>query len=969
MERKKQAAQRQVQTTNCDPTEEINIGVRLQKAGDVQGAMDIHRRVLERHPNHFGALHFLGIAYHQIGQDEEAIDLLKRSIAANRDFGTSHGNLGAILLKHGRTEEAVASLQQALAIDPGSVEAHHNLGNALKEQGKRGKALEVLRKALELKPNFADAHNSLGIVLQQMDEHNEAIASFQRAIALNANFEEAHNNWGLSLMAQGNLEESALCFQRALAINPGYTEAHGNLADVFAFQGKSDQAMAAYRTALGLEPGLVLAHDSLLFSMNYAPNVDGAGIYHESRRWDEIHAAPLAARAQPHVNDPDPGRRLRVGYISPDFREHSVVHFLEPLLANHDHEAVEIFCYAEVANPDHETERFQGLADHWCSTVGLTNNDLAQRIREDGVDILVDLAGHTVNNRLLALAEKPAPVQASWLGYGATTGMSAIDYRITDAITDPEGAEAHYSETLLRLPDAFFCYAPPADAPEVAPPPVLAQGHITFGSFNNLAKLTPQGVEVWASILRAVPDSRLLIKRMHRVDKATLGRYLELFAEHGIRAERLELVPWIPGRAGHLGTYGRVDIALDPFPYNGGTTSLEALWMGVPFVTLRGNRFISRMGASILTQLGLPELIAESEADYVAKAVALASDRKRLTELRSELRPTMAASPLCDAPTFARNMEAAFRNIWTKRCGEKVQLESQTATITRPAPLPNSAAEPCGPTESGAKAKPKIRVLHHLARTGGTVISKCLGSMSGVTLLSEIHPLGMKQFNPLAQANTWFNLLSEEDIRAVQSKPVTFIQAIELIHRRAAERGEDLVIRDWTHLDYTAVPFLPERTYRLTTAEILKSGFDVAHTATVRHPINQWLSLRKLSVMAGKIRVEEFLRDYLRFAETCQETGFIRYEDFTRDPDGVLKELCRRLELPFDPDYRDKWKIYRTITGDTGPQVKTHDIAPSPRRPTEPALLAQFEANDDYWAAMELLGYDHYRDEGVRRAS
>jgi predicted O-linked N-acetylglucosamine transferase (SPINDLY family) len=495
------------------------------------------------------------------------------------------------------------------------------------------------------------------------------MASFQRALEIWPSYAEAHANIGNLLKDNGYLQEAEASYQRAIHCEKGFSEVYSNLASLYLSRGDFEKAIATQRKAMALNAEFVEGHSNLLFALVYGAEVSGEEILAESRAWDEMHAAPLAARAQPHLNDPDPGRPLRVGYVSPDFREHSVAYFLEPLLANHGSSAVEVFCYSEVAQPDQRTERFQALADHWRPTVGLSDHGLAQLIREDNIDILVDLAGHTANNRLLAFAEKPAPVQASWLGYGATTGMSAIDYRITDAITDPEGAEAHYSETLLRLPDAFFCYAPPADAPEVAPPPVLAQGHITFGSFNNLAKLTPQGVEVWASILRAVPDSRLLIKRMHRVDKATLGRYLELFAEHGIRAERLELVPWIPGRAGHLGTYGRVDIALDPFPYNGGTTSLEALWMGVPFVTLRGNRFISRMGASILTQLGLPELIAESEADYVAKAVALASDRERLTELRSELRPTMAASPLCDAPSFARKMETAYRNVWTKWCG------------------------------------------------------------------------------------------------------------------------------------------------------------------------------------------------------------------------------------------------------------------------------------------------------------
>jgi predicted O-linked N-acetylglucosamine transferase (SPINDLY family) len=702
---------RQSQAASASPTQDhepapgIAEAAQLHQAGNLQAAADICQTILQTNPEDFNALHLLGVISHQSNQPETAVRFLEKAVAVNPANPQAHSNLGAALKALGRPEEAVnsyrrairlqpdyadaynnlgnvlnglgqldeavACLERALSLKPEFAEAHNNLGTIWNKRGALDKAIACFRHALDIAPSYAEAHNNMGVALQKLKRSDDAMASFQRALEIWPSYAEAHANIGNLLKDNGYLQEAEASYQRAIHCEKGFSEVYSNLASLYLSRGDFEKAIATQRKAMALNAEFVEGHSNLLFALVYGAEVSGEEILAESRAWDEMHAAPLAAHVQPHLNDPDPGRPLRIGYVSPDFREHSVAYFLEPLLANHGSSAVEVFCYSEVAQPDQRTERFQALADHWRPTVGLSDHGLAQLIREDNIDILVDLAGHTANNRLLAFAEKPAPVQASWLGYGATTGMSAIDYRITDAVADPEGAEAQYIETLLHLPGAFFCYAPPADAPEVAPPPVLAQGNVTFGSFNYLAKITPRAIETWTRFLQAIPHSRLLVKSKSLADTQSRNRYLELFAEHGIGAERLDLVPWIPGRAGHLGTYGQIDIALDPFPYNGGTTTCEALWMGVPVITLRGDRFISRMGASILTQLGLTDLIAQSEADYVAKAVALASDRKRLTELRSELRPTMAASPLCDAPTFARNMEAAFRNMWQEWCARR----------------------------------------------------------------------------------------------------------------------------------------------------------------------------------------------------------------------------------------------------------------------------------------------------------
>ena len=375
------------------------------------------------------------------------------------------------------------------------------------------------------------------------------------------------------------------------------------------------------------------------------------------------------SRPTAYANVREAARRLKIGYVSPDFRGHSVAYFVEPLLKGHDRQAVEVFCYAEVTRPDTVTAHLQGLVDHWLVTVGLSDEELAERIRADGIDILVDLAGHTANNRLRVFARKPAPVQVTWLGYPNTTGLEAIDYRLVDAVTDPVGeADAWASETLVRLEGGFLCYGGLKDAPEPTVPPCLKTGTVTFGSFNNPAKVSAATFDAWATLLSRLPQARLLLKGKPFADAATRALFLARLGERGVAAERVELVAWLPGTAAHLALYHRVDIALDPFPYNGTTTTCEALWMGVPVVTLRGDRHAGRVGASLLSQIGLTDLIANSVEEYVEIALALARNPGRLDDLRRALRPRMAASPLCDGRAFARKMEAAFRTMWQVWC-------------------------------------------------------------------------------------------------------------------------------------------------------------------------------------------------------------------------------------------------------------------------------------------------------------
>ncbi len=680
-----------------------NLGVALlslDRHGEAQGCL---QRALAIDPNNAKAHSNLGVTFEVQGENEEAIRCFEKALAIDPGYAEAHQNLGAMLNVLGRADEAIACYQRAVAACPEHAELHYDLGCSVQKQNHLDAAKACFERAVEIKPDYTEAHGNLGVVLKELGDFGGALACYQHALAANPEHAETHYNLGCLLRVQDELDQAKACFERALSIDPDLVDAYVNLGSELEMQGQASQAISRYRRALSIDPthlaahnnvGTALeaqgrpddaldcfrraleidpnffkAHSNLVFSLNYSARTTPQEIFAESRRWDAVHAAPLAARARPHPNDSGPERRLRVGYVSPDFRNHAVSYFFEPLLAAHDRRAVEIFCYAEVAKPDQVTDRIRALADEWRSTVGLSDAEVADRIRKDRIDILVDMAGHTSGNRLLAFAERPAPVQVTWLGYGGTTGMSAMDYRLSDAIVDPRGeADSLHSETLIRLPDGFFCYTPPADAPEIVPPPSVENGHITFGSFNNVTKLRPGTIAAWCRVLERVPGARLMIKSKPLADEETRKRYLELFAAEGIGAERLDLVAWVPSQSGHLGAYGQIDIALDTYPCNGGTTTCEALWMGVPVVALRGDRFIARMGDTILSRVGLADLVTADTEGYVETAVALANDHGRLAALRATLRERMHASPLCDARGFAGNVETAYRDMWRTWC-------------------------------------------------------------------------------------------------------------------------------------------------------------------------------------------------------------------------------------------------------------------------------------------------------------
>lgn len=595
----------------------------------------------------------------------EARTLYAQICALDRMDAEAWFFLGAVngQLNHGGA--AVECFRRVIALSSGHALAHFNLGMALRLQGKLEEAVQSLREAARLAPQREEIYAGLAHTYVEMDQPEGAAGCYRELLRLKPGDADTCFNLGMMLYRQGRLEEAVVQYRESLRFNPNVASVYDNLGSASFEQGKLEEALGYHRRALELKPDDDRIHSNILMTLLYLPDADPGLAFAEYRKWGETYGA---AAYPSHAGHRDPKRRLRVGYVSPDFRNHAVAYFFEPLLANHDPDTVETFCYSNTTRADAVTERLRGLADQWREIGALSDEEAERLIRADEVDILVDLVGHTDANRLKLLARKPAPVQMTWLGYPATTGLSAIDYRLTDELADPAGQEVFFAEKLLRPPGCFLCYKPLPDAPEVAPLPALEKGYVTFGSFNNLAKVNPEVIALWAELLAVIPGSRMLIKSSSLDDMPTRERYYALFEARGVARERLDLLGHTPTQAEHLDLYRRLDIALDTFPYNGTTTTCEALWMGVPVITLAGVSHAGRVGVSLLGSAGFPGWIAETPGQYISLAAALAGDVEMLAGLRASLRECMAASPLCDGKSFALKVEAAYREMWRKYC-------------------------------------------------------------------------------------------------------------------------------------------------------------------------------------------------------------------------------------------------------------------------------------------------------------
>ena len=649
----------------------LKLGDVLGDLGESAGAVVSYRHALEIEPDNAEANLNQGVALLELKQLEPAEMCFRRVLEIEPTSAEAHSNLGVIQKKRRQLDAAAACFQQALAIRPDFADAHLNLGSTQQALGQIDAAIASYRRALEIRPDFAQAYSNYGTVFQTLDQLDLAEEQYRRALEFKPDLADAHNNLGIVLALVRRLDDSIASYQRAIAVKPDYAEAYANLGGVLKDVGRLDEAVAAIRQALELDADCVLAHNNLLFIHNYVADESAALLLADARRFGET----AARLARPHTdwpNSPDPERRLRVGFVSGDLCNHPVGYFLVGVLAELSSQAsdrLELFAYPNRAYDDATSKRIQMSCEGWHPAVWLSDEALARRIRDDGIDILIDLSGHTAHNRLPVFAWKPAPVQVSWLGYFATTGVAAMDYFIADAWTLPPDQEAYFTEQIWRLPETRLCFTPPDGEVAVGPLPALANGYITFGCFNNLSKMNDAVVELWAQVLHAVPRSRLFLKYQQLGEASVRQSTCERFAVHGIGAGRLIFEDYVP-RANYLAAYQRVDIALDPFPFPGGTTTVEALWMGVPVLTLTGERFLSRQGVGLMMNAGLPDWIAKDADDYVGRAVAHASDLPRLATLRAGLREKVLASPIFDAPRFAKNFEAAMRGMWRKWCDE-----------------------------------------------------------------------------------------------------------------------------------------------------------------------------------------------------------------------------------------------------------------------------------------------------------
>jgi predicted O-linked N-acetylglucosamine transferase (SPINDLY family) len=643
----------------------INLGYLLQKQNRFNEAASAFRAAVEIRTDDPQLHNSLGAALYQSGQIEPALLEFSTAIELRPDFADAYNNAGNALFSRGDPDLAIVAYRKAVELDPQLAAARINLAGALDRQGRRDEAAAAHRDLASAKPDDLAAQLSAGNAFAAMGFWDAAAEALARAAALDLRNGAILTKLGNAQLARLDLGAAVAAYRKALDLAPPTVELFNNLGVALKEQGLLDDAMDCCESAMDLDPSNAAVHSNLVYLLQFHPGYDPAELSRQQNKWNRLHAEPLKNLIYPHPNSPDPDRRLKLAYLSPDFRQHVVGQNISPLLAEHDRRHFEVFCYSTTQTPDAVTAMLRRQADVWRDVAAEDDESLAALIRRDAIDILVDLSLHMAHNRLLVFARKPAPVQATYLGYCGSTGLQTIDYRLSDIHLDgPESDTSLYSEETIRLPETWWCYTPAGPTPPPAPCAAPAAGFVTFGCLNNFAKVSPAALDLWAEILLAVPASRLLLHSHAGPHHAAVRAR---FAAAGVSADRIDFLPKQPW-SHYLQTYARIDIALDPFPYAGGITTCDALWMGVPVVTLASQTAVGRGGKSILSNLALPELIARRPRQYVQIAVTLANSPARLAELRTTLREKMLTSPLMNARKFTRNVENAYRQMWRRWC-------------------------------------------------------------------------------------------------------------------------------------------------------------------------------------------------------------------------------------------------------------------------------------------------------------
>ena len=646
-----------------------NFALCLLNLGESKSAVGEFRRILKKQAGNTDALLHLGLAYLIEGAFSRAVQYFKRCLQLDPLNTKARINLGNAYQEDGLFTQAVSEYDAVLNTEPHNVEALYNLGLVLKNLREFDNAVARFREIIVYQPDHIGALNNLGTTLEGIVNKEEALLSLGKASDLAPeNFVILFN---LATRQKDFLEwESAeINYRKVLKMNEDFKPANTNLANLLRDTGRLDEAITIYRGLLSSASDLSNAHSDYLANLNYIYEGNNEFIYQESLEWERRHGD---AKKEPYSvfrNEKVAERRLKIGYVSPDFHEHSINYFFSPLLSAHHQKNVETFCFSDNSYDDEATQHLVSAADHWRSIQGMSDMQASKLIRDDGIDVLVDLTGHMAKNRLTMFSLRPSPIQVTWLGYPNTTGLATMDYRLTDDISDPEGlSDIFHSEKIIRVPEGFLCYRPSDMAPEVVDPAHQGKGFVTFGSFNNLAKVTTVTIDTWAKCLIATPGSRLYVKALALSSPTTKERFYSRFEERGINRARIQLAPRVVTIEEHLSLYAGVDIALDTFPYNGTTTTFEALWMGVPVITLMGQRHAARVGSSILLRLGLDDLVAENYSDFVRRASNLASNKTKLLELRHNLRTILTKSNFLNYDQFASRMEKCYRDMWLTWC-------------------------------------------------------------------------------------------------------------------------------------------------------------------------------------------------------------------------------------------------------------------------------------------------------------
>jgi protein O-GlcNAc transferase len=649
-----------------------NFGVVLAELSRPDEAIAAFRRATALKPDFADAYQHLGIALRAKNDLESSAAAFSKAVSLRPDYAEAYNNLGTVLRQQNKLDEAIAAYRRALALRPEAGEIHKNLGNALVAGGDVPGAIEAYRQAVKLRPDDAATAFLLGNTLLTSGHAAEAAEAIRAALALMPNQPEMLNNLANALFVQGEFTAAAEVFGQLIAVKPDFAVAHNNLGNVRKELGQIDAAIECFRNALMLErnPGF---HSNLLFTMHLLEPTNPTAIFQEHVGWDRMYGRPPGAENPAYDNNRDPDRPLRIGYVSTDLRDHPVAFFLENLISNHDPKQVEVFVYYAGPRPDAVTQRFMRLVPNW-RTIAPNESDAraAERIRQDRIDILFDLCGHTAGNRMLIFTHKPAPIQINYLGYPGTSGLRAMDYRLTDVHADPilstdsgqvGTTEQFHTEQLIRLPKTFACYRPPDAPPPVGPLPAASRGFVTFGSFSTASKIGASALRAWAEILHRVANSQLLFMAKGTTDPTLQRRIRKPFEDRGIRPNRLRFISRKPF-ADYLALHQEVDILLDTFPVNGHTVTCHALWMGLPPVTLAGQIHCQRLGASVLNNLDLADLIASTPEQYVEIAVRLAGDLPRLEKLRAGMRERITDSPLARGGDFAWEFESVCRRVW-----------------------------------------------------------------------------------------------------------------------------------------------------------------------------------------------------------------------------------------------------------------------------------------------------------------